>query len=195
MGDKAPGGRLRATLKRGFRPRGADQIMTSHEIYRYRLATSNDASAIFAVLEEVAPEIPVCLDNPNRKDGDPDGLFRVEPGAAVQPQHPLAVRIQEGIGSGNVWIALDRDNQVVGFLLAEPDRKALELTYGGVRTSHRGNDIFPTLVKKMMPKGVPLTATVLHSNKSDMVNRLLKLGFTQVYPWPKTDRDFLRWQP
>jgi len=92
---------------------------------------------------------------------------------------------------------LDRDNQVVGFLLAERDREALELTYACVRTSHRGNDIFPTLVKKMMAKGVPLTATVLHSNKSDMVNRLLKLGFTKdsTPSWLETDRDRLRWQP
>jgi hypothetical protein len=150
--------------------------MKSHEIYRYRLATTDDASAIFAVLGEVAPEIPVCLDTPERKDL----LFN---------------RIQEGIGSGNVWIA-DRDNQVVGFLLAEPDREALELTYGGVRTSHRGNDIFPTLVKEMMAKGVPLRATVLHSNKSDMVNRLLMLDFTKdSTPWLETDRDRLRWQP
>jgi hypothetical protein len=150
--------------------------MTSHEIYRYRLATTDDASAIFAVLQEVAPEIPVRLDTLERKDL----LFN---------------RIQEGIGSGNVWIALDRDNQVVGFLLAEEPREALELTYGGVRTSHRGHHIFPTLVKKMMAKGVPLTATVMHSNESNMVNRLLKLDFKKVSPWPKNDRDFLRRQP
>jgi hypothetical protein len=67
--------------------------MTSQEIYRYRLATTDDASAIFAVLQGVAPEIPVRLDTLERKDL----LFN---------------RIQEGIGSGNVWIALDRDNQV-----------------------------------------------------------------------------------
>ena len=141
--------------------------MTSHEIYRYRLATTDDASAIFAVLEEVAPEIPVRLDTQR-------------------------TCIQEGIGSGNAWIALDRDNQVVGFLMAEPDREALELSYGGVRTSHREHHIFPTLVKKMMAKGVPLTATVMHSNESNTVNRLLKLDFTKVSPWLKNDRDFLR---
>src|ERR1019366_7140593 len=113
--------------------------MASHESYRYRLATTDDASAIFAVLEEVAPEIPVRLDTPERKKL----LFN---------------RLQAGIGSDNVWIALDRYNHVVGFLLAEPEGEALDLSYGGVRTSHREQHIFPKLVKKMMVKGVPLTA-------------------------------------
>src|SRR5271169_7093617 len=68
--------------------------------------------------------------------------------------------------SREVWIALDRDKQIVGFLMAEPDKKersyrdnqALELSYGGVKKSQRGNDIFPDLVAKMKAKGVPLTA-------------------------------------
>jgi hypothetical protein len=74
------------------------------------------------------------------------------------------------------------------------DNRALHLSYGGVRTNHRGQHIFPELVAKMMANGVPLTATVKHSNKSNMVNRLLKLGFTKVFPL-KNDQDDLRWQP
>src|SRR5271166_5547178 len=35
--------------------------------YRYRRATPGDVSAIFAVLEEIAPEIPVYLDSPEQK--------------------------------------------------------------------------------------------------------------------------------
>jgi hypothetical protein len=137
--------------------------------YQYRLAIASDVSAIFAVLKEVAPEIPVFLNNPER-------------------QRKIFEQIYRCIDFGEVWIALDRDNQVVGFLLAEPYRverfpkgnQEIELPYGGVRPGpHRGKHIFPTLVKKVMSKGVPLTATVLHSNKSNMLSRLLKLGFTK----------------
>jgi hypothetical protein len=99
--------------------------------YRYRLATSDDVSAIFAVLKEIAPEIPLRLDNSER-------------------QMLVFEQIHRCIGSGEVWIALDRDNQVVGFLLAEPDKlerffhenQALELSYGGVRPGHTGESTF-----------------------------------------------------
>jgi hypothetical protein len=151
-------------------------------IYRYRLATRADASPIFDVLEEVAPEIPVRLDTPEQKE-------------------LLFERVQTTCASREVWIALDRYKQIVGFLMSEPDKKersfrdnqALELSYGGVKKSHRGNDIFPDLVAKMKAKGVPLTATVLKKNESDMVNRLLELDFSKVDS--RYDRDFLRWQP
>jgi len=142
--------------------------------HSYRLATTKEASAIFDVLEVVAPEIPVRLDTPDRK--------------AL-----LFERIQAGIDSNYVWIALDCNNQVVGFLLAEPGSNALDLSYGGVRTSHRGQHIFPDLLKKMKAKGVPLTATVMHSNMSNMLNRLSKLDFDVFLSL--NDRDFLRWQP
>ena len=134
------------------------------------------------MLEEVAPEIPVHLDTPEQKE-----LF--------------FERVQTTCASREVWIALDRDKQIVGFLMAEPDKKersfrdnqALELSYGGVKKSHRGNDIFPDLVAKMKAKGVPLTATVLKQNELAMVNGLLELDFSKVDS--RYDRDFLRWQP
>ena len=90
--------------------------------YRYQRATPRDVPAIFAVLKEIAPEIPVLLDNSIR-------------------QKLMFERIHNcSIGYGEAWIAFDRDNQIVGFLLAEPDQlerffnenQALELSYGGV---------------------------------------------------------------
>jgi hypothetical protein len=102
--------------------------------FRYQLATMNDASAIFVVLEEVAAEIPVLLDIPDRKEN----VFE---------------QIQTCCGSGESWIARDRDSEIVGFLLAEPDQterflynnNALRLSYGGISKSHREHGVFPTL--------------------------------------------------
>ena len=159
--------------------------------YRYRLATSHDAPEVFKLLEKVAPEIPVLLDTPKRQMANFEQIHRC-------------------ISSCEVWIALNRDNQIVGFLLAEPERLGrsgevnltLDLPYGGVRPGHRGNYIFPTMVKKMMAKGVPLTATVSHNNKSNMASRLRKLGFKTVayedeilYAMRVSDEDTFRWQP
>ena len=116
------------------------------------------------MLEEVAPEIPVYLDTPEQKE-----LF--------------FERVQTTCASREVWIALDRDKQIVGFLVAEPDKK---------ERSFRDNQALE-LVAKMKAKGVPLTATVLKQNKLDMVNGLLELDLSKVDS--RDDRDFLRWQP
>lgn len=147
---------------------------------RYRLATANDAPGIFAVLEEVAAEIPVLLDLPERRS-------------------KVLGQIQACCASGETWVALDRGRTIVGFLLAEPDQlerfhqnnNALHLPYGGVRGSHRGRRIFPSLAEKIMEKGVPRTATVKRANKSDMLSRLLKLGFVSIAS--ANDQDDLRW--
>jgi hypothetical protein len=152
-------------------------------VYQYRLATSDDVSKVFDLLVEVAPEIPLHVHIPENKD------------AALNC-------VERCCASGETWIALDRDNQIVGFLLAEPDllqrfhreNQALELPYGGVREGHRGHHIFPDLVATIMAKRFPLTATVKHANKSDMASRLTKRGFTKVGPglWP--NEDIFRWQ-
>ena len=158
--------------------------------YRYRRATPGDVSANFAVLEEIAPEIPVYLDSAEQKK------------AALE-------RVQGYIGSGETWVALDRADQVVGFLLAAPDDHekfqyasgALHLPFGGVKTSLRGQYIFTALLAKMKSKGVPLTAAVSHLNKSNMFRRLEKLGFRKPSYEYRGSGDFsrdeenLRWQP
>jgi hypothetical protein len=57
--------------------------------------------------------------------------------------------------------------------------KGLFLEYVGVRESWRGRGIFPGFMKKLKANGVPLTASVLHGNKSGMVDRFVKQGFTK----------------
>jgi hypothetical protein len=99
--------------------------------YRYRLATIDDAPEVFDLLEKVAPEIPLLLDTSER-------------------QMAIFEQIHRCIGFCKVWIALDRDKQIVGFLLAEPDRAwrpggvnlALELPYGGVWPGHHPGSTF-----------------------------------------------------
>jgi hypothetical protein len=148
----------------------------------YRLATANDADAIFALLDAVAAEIPVLLDLPERR-------------------RRVLEQVRVCSGAGESWIAVQSHNRVVGFQLVEPDQlerfhhnnQALHLPYGGVSSSHRGQRIFSTLAGKIMAKGVQLTATVKRANKSDMASRLLKLGFTKVIS--TDDQDELRWQP
>jgi hypothetical protein len=91
--------------------------------------------------------------------------------------------IEECHTSGKSWVATDKDGTVVGFALARGDfhdPPAISLRYIGVSANSRRSGIFATLMNKLKANGVPLTASVLHSNRSDMANRLVKIGFTKV---------------
>jgi GNAT superfamily N-acetyltransferase len=152
--------------------------MTSHKakrpIYRYRLATSHDASAVFSLLEEGAPEIPF-------------------PEFPIKKQL-LVGRIKKACIACDVWIALDRDDQIVGFLIAEPFGNGFDLSYGGVTKAHRGNGIFPDLLEKMKDRRLPLGASVALSNKK-MPAYLRKFGFAPDFPMPTNNEDMFLWEP
>lgn len=152
--------------------------------YRHRIATPDDARGIFSVLAEVALEIPVSLDTCGR-------------------QKAIFSKVKECASSGESLVAIDGDERVIGFLLVEPDKMersfcnnmALHLPYGGVTASWRGQRIFSALIRQVMSRKVPLTATVKAANLSKMATRLPQLGFQNAGPgsFPK-ETDF-RWQP
>jgi hypothetical protein len=155
---------------------------------RYRLAKIEDTTSIFAVLEEVACEIPLKLMGDNRRT--------------------LVLKlIQECCYSRKSWIAVI-GTDIVGFLLVKPrvrrkylneDRESepagLELSYGGVSKSSRGRRIFPVMVERTMRRRVPLYATVHHDNKGDMKSRLLRLGFIQIDTDQDLRQDHFKWLP
>ena len=156
-------------------------------IYEYRLATREDAEAIFVILKEVACEIPVCLRD-------------------HKAEEKILEQVHGCCNLGSSWVALDHDHQIVGFLLAEPhergdwygDDRTLNLPYGGVKPGHhRGQGIFPALMEKLMANGVPLAATVKDKNKSEMVCRLVKLGFEEDDDWMRhrSDERIFLWRP
>lgn len=147
-----------------------------------RCAMPEDAAAVMSILVEVAAEVPVLLEPDERRT-------------------LLLNQVCACCGGGASLVAIDDADEIVGFLLAEPDgwerfrndNGALHLPYGGVRRSRRGARIFPALAEAMMRRGVPLTVEVKRANTSDMVSRLTKLGFTQTTS--SDDQDDLRWQP
>lgn len=116
------------------------------------------------VLEEVAQEIPVRLDGPER-------------------QEKIKTIIIECHKSGKSWIVVE-NNRVIGFVLARPDaykgQAAIALMYGGVRADLRRRGIFFTLMEKLKSNDVPLIANVLRGNLSSMVDSLGKVGFTKL---------------
>jgi hypothetical protein len=152
------------------------------DAFEYRVAHGEDAVGILPVLQEVAPEIPVLLDTPER-------------------QETIQAIIAECCAGNESLVAVDAGGAIVGFVLAKPDRlerflrknKALSLRYIGVKGDCRQRGIFAALMEKLMAKGVPLTASVLHSNHSAMEDRLVKIGYTKVESDAKETR--FRWDP
>jgi hypothetical protein len=151
-------------------------------VIEYRAANGNDANDILAVLQEVAPKIPVSLDSPER-------------------QEIIRGIVAECCNSGDSLVAVDADGTTVGFVLAKPDQierflhknNAVSLRYVGVGKTCRQTGIFASLMEKLKAKGMPLTASVLHTNQSAMADRLAKIGFTNVELDAKETR--LRWDP
>jgi predicted N-acetyltransferase YhbS len=114
----------------------------------YRAATDDDEDGIWTVLQEVAPEVPVLLDTPERQE-------------AIQGI------IGDCCAGGDSLVAVDANGTVVGFVLAKPDRlerffkrnQALSLRYVGVSKALRRQGIFGCLMEASKAKGVPLTAS------------------------------------
>jgi predicted N-acetyltransferase YhbS len=88
---------------------------------KYRIATRDDETDIYAVMKEVAPEIPVSLDTEDNRI----------------IMHGI---ITECHASGKSWVAIDTNGEVVGCVLARPDihePSAISLRHVGVKKASR----------------------------------------------------------
>jgi hypothetical protein len=157
--------------------------MTEKSQHTYRLADGDDHTAILAVLEEVAPEIPVDLSTPAHLDA-------------------MKNIIAECCASGESWVAVDASGTVVGFLLVKADvferaihrNNALSLRYAGVSKSSRQCGVFAVLMENLMSgKSAPINTSVLHANQCAMADLLNKIGFDKVEADAKETR--FRWLP
>ena len=148
----------------------------------YRPAEVEDAADIHALLLALAPEIPLLVDTLEREEA-------------------LYALIRACGRSGESWVALDRRERIVGFVLVDPEllerhyaeHEILELRYAGVAPEHRGHGIFGTLIARVQARLVPVTATVPPQNRSSIAACLIGFGFHQTAS-PGSERHF-RWEP
>lgn len=148
----------------------------------YRPAAVEDAAEIHALLLQLAPEIPLLVDTLAREEA-------------------LYALIRNCGRSGESWVAVDEHERIVGFALVDPELlerhyaeyEILELRYAGVVADHRGQGIFTALIRKVMARLVPVTAIISPQNRSNMADRLEKLGFRRVASAGGEQQ--LRWEP
>lgn len=137
--------------------------------FTYRVAVATDEAGILNVFAEVAPEVPT----------------------SVLPQTEAI--IQRLVASGQSWIAVDADDKIVGYALAEPcDSKTLSLVYMGVSNAARNQQVSSSLTSKLRKSGAPIITDVRSNNKSSMVERFEHFGFVKTDV--NGDRTKLRWE-
>jgi hypothetical protein len=136
----------------------------------YRIATVGDAADIFAVLQEVAVEVPVVLDTLEREEA-------------------MYARVRNWARSGESWVAVDGE-RIVGFVLAElnqvsrfwGEHEVIDVRYAAVVKTHRKCGIFSELMRRVLARRVPVTVTISPENRSTIGQRLRQLGFRAVGP-------------
>lgn len=137
----------------------------------YRTAIADDADDILTIFAEVAHEVPTV--------GVIEGTKELVAGC---------------VASGASSVALDVDGRVVGYALAEGDRKGgISLIYLGVTSAARGKRICSRIVARLKEHGMPITASVRHNNKSSMAERFERLGFEILEK--QQEQTKFRWQP
>jgi ribosomal protein S18 acetylase RimI-like enzyme len=134
-----------------------------------RVAVPGDEAAILNVFEEVAPEVPT----------------------SVLPQADGIVK--RLVASGQSWVAVDADGNIVGYALAEAhDSETLSLVYMGVSKAARNQHVSSSLISKLQEIGAPIITDVRSNNKSSMVERFEHFGFVKSDVDP--NRTKLRWE-
>lgn len=135
----------------------------------YRVAVPSDEAGILKIFAEVASEVPT----------------------SVLPQTKAI--IQRLVASGQSWVGVDADDNVVGYTLAEPcDAETLSLVYVGVSKAARDQHVCASLILRLQSIGAAIVTDVRSNNKSSMVERFEHFGF--VKSDENADRTKLRWE-
>lgn len=137
----------------------------------YRAAVSGDEAGILEVFAEVAPEVPTAV-----RDGTEELIERL-------------------VSSGQSLVAVDADDNLVGYALAEPqDSETLSLFYVGVSKAARDQRVCSGLISKLKENNAPIVADVQSDNKSAMLERFKHFDFIEI-PTVFGGKTKLRWEP
>ncbi|KJC37142.1 hypothetical protein UP09_28270 [Bradyrhizobium sp. LTSP885] len=139
----------------GFTQFGPGDTMATGNL-AYRVAVPNDEVGILLVFAEAAPEVPTRV--------YPDTLGTIE----------------GLIATGQSWVAVDANDQIVGHALASKYDNTILLTYLGVSKTARDQHISTALVSKLKESGAPIVTDVRPDNKSSMVERFAGFDFVEI---------------
>lgn len=126
------------------------------EAITYRVAVAGDKAGILKVFAEVAPEVPTAVRSETER------------------------LIKDLIATGESFVAIDANDEIVGYALASRYNNTISLTYLGVSKTARNQHISTALVSKLKEGGAPIVTDVRPDNKSSMVARFERFGFCKI---------------
>lgn len=137
----------------------------------YRTAVADDVAEILTIFAEVAPEVPTI------------GVVEGTKG-----------RVEGWVATGASLVALDVDDKIVGYALAEGDGgDGISLVYLGVTGAARGKRICSGIIARLKEHGMPINASVRHNNQGLMAERFERFGFEVLEK--QQDQTKYRWKP
>jgi hypothetical protein len=140
-----------------------------------------NVEAVFAILNEIAPEIPLRLDT-------------------IERQHKIKKLVEDCCQYEPCWVCLDEGGKVIGFLLTKRcsieiprlEFNGLELLYGGMKREHRRHGNFVRLLAQAKAQKSGLLAVVKHDNISNVAKLLEREDFERR-KWLKPNEDAFVW--
>jgi ribosomal protein S18 acetylase RimI-like enzyme len=134
----------------------------------YRPAQIADAADIHALLLAVANDVPLAVET-------------------LEQEEALYAAVRKLLGFGESWVA-EVGGRVVGFVLVENiqtgrhwgENETLDLRYAGIDPACRGGEVFDALMRKVLDRMAPITASVKNANRTGLEAGLQGLGFRQT---------------
>ena len=143
-----------------------------------RSACATDVEAIYAIIAEVAYQIPVKLSTPEHVEA-------------------MKKQITDHCLDSHSIVAVDENSVVIGFQLARVRSwhgdPYIDLRYAGVTAVAADKKVFRRMIEIEKEHRIPLLAEVKPDNKSQMAIRLQRYGFRSDVNGPSNFG--YRWDP
>jgi predicted N-acetyltransferase YhbS len=134
----------------------------------YRLAAIGDAADIHMLMLTLAADIPLAVET-------------------LEQEEALYAALRKILAFGQSWVGLDGET-IIGFVLVDSaevgrhwgENELLNLRYAAVAPAFRDDDVLDALVRKVLERAVPITASVRDTNRGGLADCLMNLGFSEV---------------
>jgi hypothetical protein len=131
----------------------------------YRPAAIADAADIHALLLKIADDIPLAVET-------------------LEQEEALYAAVRKLLGFGESCVAVEGE-RIVGFVLVENietgrhwgENEVLDIRYVGADPACRDRTMLESLLRKVIDRQAPITASVKDANRSDLAGQLVGLGF------------------
>jgi hypothetical protein len=149
-----------------------------------RTATLTDMKGIWALVRQVAADLPVDL-------------------CSDAAQENTLSEIMVGCTSELSPVAVGKDKAIVGALIARRDEfewglrsgNVIHVTCAAIAPSHKDQGLLQSMLAEMQARRLPIHVSIKSGNRLGLVDELKKLGFEHAVTAADGWGDLYAWQP